>query len=187
MRVRINRSYLCARHCVLVMVLAGPGLALAVDFQSVQILQSGIGNTTVLALGPEDPDPGAIGDGCVYAANRTTGQVRRICFDSVKSVTSNTVVVDLNGGSSVDGIQGMAIDPDSDPAGEIHLYLAYADDDDAPYQGKIARAVSTDGGTGFVVDEDFVTDCRGRAFRSSTTRPTVWTSGCFPQSAASCR
>ena len=95
----------------------------AVQFQGLQTLQGGIGFTTVLELGPEDPDPASNADGCIYAVNGGQGRVQRVCFDANKNVTSNTTVVDINGGGGTNNTLGITIDPDSDPAGEIHLYL----------------------------------------------------------------
>lgn len=127
----------------------------AVEFQPLADLQTGIGFTTVLALGPEDPDSTVRGDGCIYAANGT-GTIHRICFDDAKNVTSNTVVIDLNGAESVSNVQGIAFDPASDPSGEIHLYLGFAIGPDEPFSGRVARAVSSDGGVSYAVDEAFI-------------------------------
>ncbi len=96
----------------------------AAQFQPLTNLQTGIGFTTVLTLGPEDPTPSTIGDGCIYAVHGGQGAVHRICFNDAKSVTSDTVVVDLNGGGGVDNCLGITFDPESDPSGEMHLYLA---------------------------------------------------------------
>ena len=143
-------------------VLAGP--AAAVQFQALADLQTGIGFTTVLTLGPEDPDPLADGDGCIYAANGGQGAIHRICFDDAKVVTSDTVVVDLNGGSSVNNALGITIDPASDPATEIHLYVAFSVTNDDPFNGRVARAVSTDGGVSYTLDESFITGLARSAF-----------------------
>jgi glucose/arabinose dehydrogenase len=145
----------------LAMLAAAP--APAVRFQPLAELQSGIGFTTVLAMGPEDPNAAAAGDGCIYAANGA-GTVHRVCFDDTKSVTSNTVVIDLNGDESVSNVQGIAFDPASDPSGEIHLYLGYAVGPDAPYTGRVARAVSDDGGVNYAVDETFITGLTRSSF-----------------------
>jgi glucose/arabinose dehydrogenase len=139
--------------------------AFAVQFQPLADLQTGI-RVTVLTLGPEDPDPVSDGDGCIYAASRF-GSVFRICFDDAKSVTSNTLVIDLNGADDVSNVQGIEIDPVSDPAGEIHLYLGYAVDADAPLNGRVARAVSTDGGASYAVDESFITGLTRSSFSIS--------------------
>ncbi len=63
--------------CLLLLgvVLATP--ASAVQFQARADLQTGIGFTTVLTLGPEDPAPTDVGDGCIYAANGGQGAVHR--------------------------------------------------------------------------------------------------------------
>ena len=137
-------------------LLPGRG-AEAVNFQSLQDLQGGIGFTTVLTLGPEDPNPGSNADGCIYAVNGGQGAVHRICFNASKSVTSNTTVIDINGGGGTNNTLGITIDPDSDPSGEIHLYLGYSDNNSTPNAGKVARAVSTNGGVSYTVDEDFIT------------------------------
>jgi glucose/arabinose dehydrogenase len=143
---------------------AGP--APAVRFQPLADLQTGIGFTTVLALGPEDPNAASDGDGCLYAVNGA-GTVHRICFDDAKSVTSNSVVIDLNGAADVSHVLGIAFDPASDPAGEIHLYLGYAISVDAPLNGRIARAVSIDGGASYTVDEGFITGLTRSSFPPS--------------------
>ena len=83
----------------------------AVSFQTLQTLQGGIGFTTVLELGPEDPDPGNLGDGCIYAVNGSQGAVHRICFDQNKSVTSDAVVVDINGAGGVNNVLGITAVP----------------------------------------------------------------------------
>ncbi len=139
-----------------------PGLhfvttAAGVDFAPIQTLQGGIGFTTALDFGPEDPDPTSVRDGCVYALNGQTGEVHRICFDGAKFVTSDTVVIDLNGPAMVQHALGLAFDPKSDPADEIRLYIAYSVDGTAPFNGAIARAVSIDGGANYIVDETFIT------------------------------
>ncbi len=146
---------------------AGPGRA--VQFGGLTDLQTGIGFTAVLTFGPEDPDPLSLADGCIYAVHASNGAVSRVCFDATKTVTSNTVVVNINGpGGSVNNMLGIAIDPDSNPATEIHLYLAYSDDNGSPYQGKIARAVSTDGGASYTTNEDFITGLARSAFDHQT-------------------
>ena len=95
-------------------------------------------------------------DGCIYAVTGNSGTVHRVCFDATKTVTSNTVVIDINGAGGANNVLGITIDPESNPTGEIHLYLGYADGNGAPFNGKIARAVSTDGGVSYTVDEDFI-------------------------------
>lgn len=112
---RTSRSHLVCM-VMLFAVLAGP--ASAVQFGSLTNLQTGIGFTTVLTLGPEDPDPASNADGCIYAVHGGNGEVYRVCFDATKTVTSNTVVVDINGASGVNNVLGITIDPDSDPAGK---------------------------------------------------------------------
>jgi hypothetical protein len=82
--------------------------------------------------------------------------VHRVCFDDAKQVTSQAVVIDLNGSGQVAHLLGIAFDPASDPAGEIHLYLSYAFDNQAPFNGRIARAVSSDGGASYAVDDAFI-------------------------------
>ena len=90
----------------------------AVEFQPLQDLQLGIGFTTVLEFGPEDPDPTSNADGCLYAVHGSQGAVHRICFDSTKTVTSDTVVIDINGQDGTNNVLGITVDPTSDPAGE---------------------------------------------------------------------
>lgn len=141
-------------------------VARAVNFGPLTTLQSGIGFTTVLALGPEDPDPGNDGDGCIYAVNGGEGSVHRVCFDDAKNVTSNTIVIDINGGSSVNNVLGIVLD--THPSGEIHLYLGYSDSNSQPFGGKIARAVSTDGGATYLTDEDFITGLPRSSFDHQT-------------------
>ena len=146
---------------VLCLILSDP--ANAVQFEPLTPLQTGIGSTGVLTLGPEDPDPGSNKDGCIYAVNAFGGTVSRICFDSNKQVTgvapyTASVVVDINGpGGGVNALLGIVFEPASDPGGTMVLYLAYSDDNGAPFNGKIGRAVSTDGGLTYSVDEDFIT------------------------------
>ncbi|MGI9557124.1 MAG: PQQ-dependent sugar dehydrogenase, partial [Solirubrobacterales bacterium] len=137
-----------------------------VQFQPLADLQAGIGFTTVLSLGPEDLDAANNGDGCIYAVNGA-GSVHRVCFDDAKSVTSHTVVIELNGGAGVSNVQGIAFDPESDPSGEIHLYLGYAVSADDPLNGRIARAVSTDGGMSYAADESFITGLTRSSFPTS--------------------
>ena len=67
-------------------------------------LQGGVGQATAVAFGLEDPDPANTSDGCVYAVDGN-GLVRRICFNAAKTVTSNDIVVDLNGARMI----GMSI------------------------------------------------------------------------------
>jgi glucose/arabinose dehydrogenase len=159
-----------ARACLAAaaLLLAAPPSASAVQFGAVQTLRSGIGPCAALAVGPEDPDPLQTGDGCVYAVSAFSGAVVRVCFDATKTVTASTTVVDLNGPSSVNALLGIAFDPRSNPLDEMHLYLAYADDNAAPFEGKIARAVSTDGGLTYTVDEDFITGLPRSAFDHQT-------------------
>ena len=93
--MRIQRGVTLA--AALVVTLLSSLRAEAVQFQVLTNLQTGIGFTTVLTLGPEDPTPSTIGDGCIYAVHGGQGAVHRICFNDAKSVTSDTVVVDLEG------------------------------------------------------------------------------------------
>jgi hypothetical protein len=151
---------------VVALLAAGP--VRAVQFNALTDLQTGIGFTTVLAFGPEDPDPLSNADGCIYAVHGSNGSVSRVCFDATKTVTSNTVVIDINGAGSVNNVLGITIDPDSDPAGEIHVYLGYSDNNGGPFEGKIARAVSTDGGVSFITNEDFITGLGRSAFDHQT-------------------
>ena len=67
---------------VTALVLLPRGGAEGVNFQSLQDLQTGIGFTTVLEFGPEDPFPASNADGCIYAVNGGQGAVHRICFDA---------------------------------------------------------------------------------------------------------
>ena len=159
----------------------------AVQFQPLAELATGIGFTTVIELGPEDPDPGATGDGCLYAVNGGAGAVHRICFEdapggTAKQVTSTTVggtpVIDLNGGGGTNNVLGITVDPAA-PSGEIHLYLGYSDDNSAPFAGKIARAVSTDSGQSYVVDEDFITGLARSAFDHQTNGLDFGPDGCL--------
>lgn len=140
----------------------------AVQFEALETLQAGIAFATVIAIGPEDPDPTKQSDGCVYVGSGDSGQVRRICFaegaGGAKTVTSNTLVVDLAaeiGQSSVQFMLGMEFDPASDPSGEIHLYMGYALAAGATvgqaFDGRIARAVSSNGGTSYTTDASFIT------------------------------
>ncbi len=155
----------------------------AVQFGPLTDLQTGIGFTTVLTLGPEDPDPGSPADGCLYAVNGTTAEVHRICFDSSKSVTSDSVVIDLdpavNPSGNTNKTLGITIDPDSDPSGEIHIYLAYADSNTAPFNGKIARAVSTDGCVSYTLDENFITGLARSSFDHQTNGLDFGPDGCL--------
>lgn len=168
---RFSRS-LCA--ALLALVFLPSSVARAVQFQQAQTLQSGINFSTIVAIGPEDPDPNSNADGCVYAGRGLTGTVNRICFNSLKSVTSNTVVINLNGGTTsladVNGLLGIAFDPMSNPksGGEIHLYLAYADNNASPFNGKIARAVSSNGGVSYTVNEDFIVGLPHSSFNHQT-------------------
>ncbi len=172
----------CARAgVVLALWLLFPvSAALAVGFGPLTDLQTGIGNATVLTFGPEDPDPGSVADGCVYAVNAFSGQVYRVCFDSTKTVVSNDVVIDLNGPvTGVNAVLGITFDPASDPGGEMQLYLAYADDNDSPFTGKIARAVSSDGGASYSVDEDFITGLPRSSFDHQTNGLEFGPDGCL--------
>ncbi|TFH21478.1 MAG: hypothetical protein E4H03_10580, partial [Myxococcales bacterium] len=163
------------------LVLTGPAAreADAVQFQALQTLQGGIGFTTVLELGPEDPDPASNADGCIYAVNGGQGSVSRVCFDANKNVTSNNVVIDINGGGGTNNTLGITIDPDSDPAGEIHLYLGYSDNNGSPNAGKILRAVSTNGGASYTVDEDFITGLGRSSFDHQTNGIDFGPDGCL--------
>ena len=100
--------------------------------------------------------------------NGESGAVHRVCFDSNKFVISNTIVIDLNSGLQVNHALGITIDPASDPAGEIYLYIAYAITNTAPFNGRIARAVSTDGGVSYIVDETFMTGLAHSSFDHQT-------------------
>ena len=166
--VLFTGAFLCVAHS-----------ADAVQFQALQTLQGGIGFTTVLTMGPEDPTPATTGDGCIYAVNGSQGAVHRICFDNNKSVSSDAIVIDLNGAGGTNNTLGIAIDPDSDPAGEIHLYLGYADNNGAPFNGKIARAVSTDGGVTYATDEDFITGLGRSSFDHQTNGFDFGPDGCL--------
>ncbi len=177
---------LCRRRaCVVAIGLFTIALATApppaqgVQFGSVQTLQSGIASCAALTIGPEDPVAASTADGCLYAVNAFSGTVSRICFDASKVVTSSAVVIDLNGGGSVNALLGITFDPASDPAGEMHLYLAYADDNSAPFQGKIARAVSTNGGASYTVDEDFITGLARSPFDHQTNGLSFGGDGCL--------
>jgi|GEM_PF-464919 len=173
----IRRNARALLVCALCVV--SSGAASAVQFSALTDLQTGIGFTSVLDLGPEDPDPASRADGCIYAVHGSNGTVNRICFDSNKAVTSNTVVVDLNGGGSVNNVLGITFDPNSDPATEIHLYLGYSPDNGAPFQGRIARAVSTDGGASYSVDETFITGLARSAFDHQTNGLDFGPDGCL--------
>ncbi len=131
--------------------------AAAVEFAPLADLQTGIGSVSALTLGPEDPDPARNADGCIYAVNAFEGRVHRVCFDARKAVTSHTVVADINGPGAVNALLGITFDPQSDPGGRMDFYLGYADGPDAPNNGKVARAVSVDGGATYAIDEDFIT------------------------------
>lgn len=156
-----------------------PRPAAPVSFEPLQVLQSGIGFTTVLALGPEDPVSSTYGDGCIYAANGELGEVHRVCFDDAKTVTSHTVPIDLNGPGQIEHLLGIAFDPASNPAGEIHLYLSYALDNLAPFNGRVARAVSTDGGVSYAVDDVFVTGLPHSNFDHQTNGLDFGPDGCL--------
>lgn len=156
-----------------------PRTADAVQFGAVSDLATGIGFTTALALGPEDPDPLSNADGCLYAVNGGTGEVHRICFDSAKAVTSDTVPIDLNGPSGVGNVLGIAIDPQSDPALQIALYLAFSVDNGAPFNGRIARAVSTDGGSTYSLDENFISGLARSSFDHQTNGLDFGPDGCL--------
>ena len=67
--------------CAAVAVLPLRG-AEAVQFGPLTDLQTGIGFTTVLTLGPEDPDLGSHADGCIYAVNGGTGASLRYFAES---------------------------------------------------------------------------------------------------------
>ncbi len=149
------------------------------QFQALQDLQTGIGFTTVLEFGPEDPDPASNADGCLYAVHGSEGEVHRICFDATKTVTSDTVVIDLNGGSGTNNTLGITIDPASDPSSEIHLYLAFAYSNAAPNNGRIARAVSSDGGVSYTVDESFITGLGRSSFNHQSNGLDFGPDGCL--------
>ncbi|MBW2698319.1 MAG: PQQ-dependent sugar dehydrogenase, partial [Deltaproteobacteria bacterium] len=176
-RSSLYRLQCCVLPFVLGSMLAAP--AAAVQFQTLADLQTGIGFTTVLTLGPEDPNPATAGDGCIYAANGGEGAVHRICFDDAKVVASDTVVVDLNGAGSVNNALGITIDPASDPATEIHLYVAYSVTNDDPFNGRIARAVSTNGGASYAVDETFVTGLARSSFDHQSNGVDFGPDGCL--------
>ena len=125
----------------------------AVDFNAVQTLQGGLGNVSVIVFGPEDPDPASAADGCVYAGGTFSGEIHRICFDATKTVATSDVVLEINGGSGVNIVGGITFDPGSDPAGTMILYVSYADDNNSPFTGKIARATSSDGGASWSFDD----------------------------------
>lgn len=152
--------------------------AAAVQFAPVQTLQSGLDFVTQLALGPEDPDPGSLADGCVYAADGDSGSVQRVCFDAGKNVTSNTTVVVLDGGAGTDFLIGLAFDPASDASGEIILYLAWEPLTTEPFDTRIARAVSVDGGSSYTTDEAFVTGL-GRSTVHTTNGIAFGPDGCL--------
>ena len=157
----------------------------AVQFQNAQALVSNIDFITGVAVGPEDPDSTSNADGCVYAVSGQAGSVHRICFNKFKTVTSNTVVVNLNGASNppadVNLVLGLAFDPTSSPVsgGQIHLYLAYADNNSGPFNGKIARAVSTNGGVSYTVDENFIVGLGRSSFDHQTNGLAFGDDGCL--------
>ena len=157
-----NRAFFRRLGLVSFLLAAFSSSLLAVQFDPLTLLQGGIGSTTVLTLGPEDPDALSNKDGCVYAVNTFSGTVSRICFDANKQVTgvapyTTTVVIDINGAGGVNALQGIVFEPASDPNGTMALYLAYSDNNGAPFNGKIARATSIDGGSSYTIDEDFIT------------------------------
>lgn len=130
----------------------------AVGFGPVQTLETGLTDVSSLTFGPEDPDPASVADGCIYAVTAGSGEVHRICFDATKTVTSSAVILDLNGGSSVNNALGVTFEPLSDPSGAMFLYLAYSLSSVDPFNGRIARAVSSDGGATWVFDDGFAGD-----------------------------
>src|SRR5262245_7993047 len=109
----------------------------AVQFQPLTDLQTGIGFTTLVTMGPEDPNPATSGDGCIYAVNGMLGAVHRICFDDAKHVTSDVVVIDLAGAANISFALGIAFDPNPRPATEMQLYIAWATSNTAPFTGRI--------------------------------------------------
>ena len=163
---------------VVVAITLQPTITFAVQFNSLQTLHADLGDTGVLTFSPEDPVPSTNGDGCIYAVNSTQGKVRRICFNASKAPFSTTDVVDLNGASGVNLLLGITIDPTM-PNGEIHLYLAYSDDNTAPFNGKIARAVSTNQGSSFTTDEDFIVGLPRSNFDHQTNGLEFGPDGCL--------
>jgi hypothetical protein len=135
-----------------VLLVCWPTTGGSVMFGPRQMSESGIVFATVVAIGPENPDPMSSGDGCIYVAGGFTGIVFRVCLNAAKQVTSSTRVINLNSTSlgddspDVNALLGITFDPDFHPAERIVLYLAYADSPAGPFDGKIARAVSTNGG-----------------------------------------
>lgn len=148
------RSWLSVALLVGALSWAGP--ASAVQFSNVQVLQGGIDFIAALAIGPEDPDPASLGDGCIYAVSGDAGTVHRVCFDITKTVASNTIVVELNGGLGTQFLLGVAMDPASDPNGTIIMYLPWTPPSAEPFDTRIARAVSVNGGASYSVDETFI-------------------------------
>ena len=102
-RTRSISRLLCWTVATTVAISLTPLRGEAVQFGPLTDLQTGISFTTVLTFGPEDPDSLSKADGCVYAANGS-GAIHRVCFDATKTVTSNTVVIDLNGVGTVDNV-----------------------------------------------------------------------------------
>jgi hypothetical protein len=94
-------------------------------------------------------------------------------------VTSNTVVVDLNAASNVGAVLGLTIDPVPVPSVSIEMYIAYAVDNSAPFNGRIARAVSTDGGATFTTDETFATGLAHSSFNHQTNGLDFGNDGCL--------
>jgi len=159
---------------------AGP--VLAVQFQTATTIGPLIERVTVVAVGPEDPDPTSNADGAVYGVNGQTGAVWRVRFNSSKTVLDQLKVIDLNGSGStgsVNAVLGIAFDPSSHAGGPIRLYLAYADDNTAPFNGKIARAVSTNGGVSYTVAEDFITGLPRSDFNHQTNGVAFGPDGCL--------
>jgi glucose/arabinose dehydrogenase len=165
-----------------------PGLALlgclfaeaaaGVQVTPVQTLQGGIDFVTQVALGPEDPDPGSLADGCAYATDGDSGTLHRICFDAAKDVTSNDTVIVLNGGAGTNFLIGLAFDPASDTEGEIIVYLAWEPLETEPFSTRIARAVSQDGGSSYTTDELFVSGL-GRSTVHTTNGIAFGPDGCL--------
>ena len=110
-------------------------------------------NPTVVAVGPEDPEPASYGDGCVVAAAAQNPTVRRVCFDDAKSPTLQETAFTLPGGSSV---LGLAFDPTSDPDARIDLYVAWSPGPEHPFASHVARARSLDGGSTWDLDPLFL-------------------------------
>jgi glucose/arabinose dehydrogenase len=79
----------------------------------------------------------------------------------------------------VGNVLGITIDPTSDPATQITLYLAYSVDNTAPFNGRIARAVSIDGGVTYTVDENFITGLARSSFDHQTNGLDFGPDGCL--------